>query len=176
MAIFCSFLAISCRRIISREMFKSFSLRAKNDLPLQFFGALVVIIYCVIAEKCLPTTELTSDEFCSPRAVECSAPGYVICSDGYLISIIAKYSERILLTESDTKARSSRRKEKQTLPTDAKYKEKFDCSTEWQGPPPWDPSIGGDGYPKFLCDVMVTVPNPITLNNCLVFVISFKYH
>ncbi|CAM0905799.1 unnamed protein product [Alopecurus aequalis] len=106
-------------------------------------------------EKCLPTTVLTSDESCSPRAVECSSSEYVICSDDYLTSIIGKYTERILLTESDTIARSSRRKEKQKLPTDAKYKEKFDCSTEWQGPPPWDPSVGGDGYPKFLCDVMI---------------------
>jgi hypothetical protein len=105
----------------------------------------------------LPTTDLTSDEFCSPTVVECSSSGYAICSDGYLASITAKYSERILLTESDTKARSSRQKEKQKLPTDAKYKEKFDYSIEWQGPPPWDQSIGGDGYPKFLCDVMVTV-------------------
>jgi hypothetical protein len=112
---------------------------------------------CAIAEKCSPTMDLNSDEFCSPTVVECSSSGYSICSAGYLASIIAKYSEGILLTESDTKARSSRRKEKQNLPTDAKYKEKFDCSIEWQGPPPWDQSIGGDGLPKFLCDVMVTV-------------------
>ncbi|KAG6391532.1 hypothetical protein SASPL_149288 [Salvia splendens] len=26
---------------------------------------------------------------------------------------------------------------------------------DWQGPPPWDPSAGGDSCPKFLCDVMV---------------------
>ncbi|OIT18871.1 hypothetical protein A4A49_62217 [Nicotiana attenuata] len=26
---------------------------------------------------------------------------------------------------------------------------------EWQGPPPWDVTSGGDGSPKFLCDVMV---------------------
>ncbi|XP_047065750.1 exonuclease mut-7 homolog isoform X2 [Lolium rigidum] len=106
-------------------------------------------------EKCSPTTDLNSDEFCSPTVVECSSSGYSIYSAGYLASIIAKYSEGILLTESDTKARSSRRKEKQKLPTDAKYKEKFDCSIEWQGPPPWDQSIGGDGLPKFLCDVMI---------------------
>uniref|UniRef100_A0A0A9AY51 Uncharacterized protein n=1 Tax=Arundo donax TaxID=35708 RepID=A0A0A9AY51_ARUDO len=63
----------------------------------------------------------------------------------------------ILLTESDTKLRFSRRKEKQKLPTNAKCKEMLDGGTEWQGPAPWDPSIGGNGFPKFLCDVMVRV-------------------
>ncbi|KAL0692269.1 hypothetical protein Bca4012_059449 [Brassica carinata] len=29
------------------------------------------------------------------------------------------------------------------------------CSVDWQGPPPWDSSLGGDGCPKFLLDVMV---------------------
>ncbi|KQK16430.1 hypothetical protein BRADI_1g28710v3 [Brachypodium distachyon] len=105
-------------------------------------------------EKCVSTME-TSDQHCPQRAIECSSSGYVICSDDYLTSIITKYSDRILLAESDTKARSSRRKQKQKLSTDAKCKEKFDCNTEWQGPPPWDPSVGGDGYPKFLCDVMI---------------------
>ncbi|WVZ62962.1 hypothetical protein U9M48_012648 [Paspalum notatum var. saurae] len=74
---------------------------------------------------------------------------------GYLMPMVTKYSEKILLTESDTKPRPSRRKEKLKISTNAKCKDKVDCSTEWQGPPPWDPSIGGDGYPKFLCDVMI---------------------
>ncbi|XP_024516633.1 uncharacterized protein LOC9662799 [Selaginella moellendorffii] len=26
---------------------------------------------------------------------------------------------------------------------------------EWCGPPPWDPVVGGDGCPKFLCDIMI---------------------
>ncbi|CAG7895933.1 unnamed protein product [Brassica rapa] len=26
---------------------------------------------------------------------------------------------------------------------------------DWQGPPPWDSSLGGDGCPKFFLDVMV---------------------
>lgn len=33
--------------------------------------------------------------------------------------------------------------------------EQSDDIGDWQGPPPWDLSLGGDGYPKFLCDVMV---------------------
>ncbi|KAJ6687482.1 3'-5' EXONUCLEASE DOMAIN-CONTAINING PROTEIN [Salix koriyanagi] len=31
----------------------------------------------------------------------------------------------------------------------------MDNTGDWQGPPPWDLSLGGDGCPKFLCDVMV---------------------
>ncbi|PWZ37640.1 Exonuclease mut-7 [Zea mays] len=68
---------------------------------------------------------------------------------------VTKYSEKIILTESDAKPRTSRRKEKLKIPANAKRKDNVDCSSEWQGPPPWDPSIGGDGYPKFLCDVMI---------------------
>ncbi|XP_006658525.2 exonuclease mut-7 homolog [Oryza brachyantha] len=105
--------------------------------------------------KCLPTDELTSDGHCPPRDTECSSSGDDICFDGYFTSIVAKHGENILLTESDTKPRSSRRKEKQKLAINAKCKEKFEGSTEWQGPPPWDPSAGGDGCPKFLCDVMI---------------------
>jgi uncharacterized protein with PIN domain len=105
--------------------------------------------------KCSSTTELNSDKHCSATVIECSSSGYDICSGGYLMSIVTKYSEKILLTDSDTKPHSSRRKEKSKLPTNAKCKDKVDYSTEWQGPPPWDPSIGGDGYPKFLCDVMI---------------------
>ncbi|KAG2633334.1 exonuclease mut-7 homolog [Panicum virgatum] len=105
--------------------------------------------------KCSSTMELNSDRHCSSTVIECSSSGYDICSGGYSMSIVTKYSEKILLAESDTKPRSSRRKEKPKLATNVKCKDKVDCSTEWQGPPPWDPSIGGDGYPKFLCDVMI---------------------
>jgi len=119
-----------------------------------------------VAGKCSSTTELNSDRHCSSTVIECSSSGYDICSGGYLMSIVTKYSEKILLTESDAKPRSSRRKEKPKLPTNAKCKDKVDCSTEWQGPPPWDPSIGGDGYPKFLCDVMVCSPDPNS-NSCI---------
>ncbi|KAM3243850.1 hypothetical protein ACQJBY_055652 [Aegilops geniculata] len=108
----------------------------------------------ITEEKCSRRAEAL-DEHCSQRASECSSSGNDICFDGYPTSIITKYSDRILLTESDTKARSSRRKEKQKLSSDSKCKEKFDYNTEWIGPPPWDPSVGGDGYPKFLCDVMI---------------------
>ncbi|XP_066389818.1 uncharacterized protein [Miscanthus floridulus] len=104
--------------------------------------------------KCSSTTELTSDRHCS-STIECSSYGYDICSGSCLMSIVTNYSEKIILTESDAKPRTSRRKEKLKIPANAKCKDKVDCSSEWQGPPPWDPSIGGDGYPKFLCDVMI---------------------
>ncbi|KAK3126942.1 hypothetical protein QOZ80_7AG0565550 [Eleusine coracana subsp. coracana] len=100
------------------------------------------------------TTELNSDASCSQILTECSSSGSDVRSD-YLAFIVTKYCNKILLTESDTKLCNSRRKEKQKLPTNARCKDKVDISTEWQGPPPWDPSIGGDGYPKFLCDVMI---------------------
>ncbi|KAG8080720.1 hypothetical protein GUJ93_ZPchr0007g5123 [Zizania palustris] len=105
--------------------------------------------------KCLPTNKPTSDGHCSSKDTECASSGYDICSDGYFTSIVVKYHEKILLTESDTKVHSSRWKEKQKHATNGKCKEKFEGSTEWQGPPPWDPSAGGDGCPKFLCDVMI---------------------
>uniref|UniRef100_A0A0D9WYF9 3'-5' exonuclease domain-containing protein n=1 Tax=Leersia perrieri TaxID=77586 RepID=A0A0D9WYF9_9ORYZ len=103
-----------------------------------------------IEGKCLPTNELTSDGHFAPRDIEDA-----ICSDSYLASIVVKYSEKISLTESDTKPHSSRRKGKQKFDANAKCKEKFEGSTKWQGPPPWDLSSGGDGCPKFLCDVMI---------------------
>uniref|UniRef100_A0A0E0HZZ1 3'-5' exonuclease domain-containing protein n=1 Tax=Oryza nivara TaxID=4536 RepID=A0A0E0HZZ1_ORYNI len=105
--------------------------------------------------KCLPTNELTSDGHCPQRDAECSSSEDAVCFDDYFTSVVMKYAEKILLTESDTKPRSSRRKEKQKLATNAKCEEKFEGSTEWQGLPPWDPSAGGDGCPKFLCDVMI---------------------
>jgi uncharacterized protein len=119
----------------------------------------------------LPTRELNSDGNGSQVAIKFSSSGCDICSD-YLASIVTKYSEKILLTESDTKPRSTRRKEKKKLPTNASCKDKVDISTEWQGPPPWDHSIGGDGYPKFLCDVMVGRPDYIKTHSYFLF----SYH
>ncbi|XP_058104854.1 uncharacterized protein LOC131248547 [Magnolia sinica] len=76
--------------------------------------------------------------------------------DDTLLKIIRKYGERILLKESDRKPRTSKRKarRKASLGSNSKKECSKDCS-DWQGPPPWDSSFGGDGCPKFLCDVMV---------------------
>jgi hypothetical protein len=54
--------------------------------------------------------------------MECSSSGCDIGSD-YLASIVTKYSEKILLTESDTKPRGSRQKNRSFLPMlDAKIR------------------------------------------------------
>lgn len=77
-----------------------------------------------------------------------------------LVKIIKKYGERIQLKESDRKPKTSSKKKgkKQSsvgfVCRDIRS-EKFD---DWQGPPPWELSLGGDGCPRFLCDVMVSNP------------------
>ncbi|KAJ3688945.1 hypothetical protein LUZ61_018109 [Rhynchospora tenuis] len=42
-----------------------------------------------------------------------------------------------------------------TLRLNGSGKEKVETDIEWQGPAPWEQSIGGDGVPKFLCDIMI---------------------
>lgn len=78
--------------------------------------------------------------------------------DEFLLKIVKKYGEKILLKESDKKPKTSKKKAKKRSPINGickeKEPEKFD---EWQGTSPWDPSVGGDGCPKFLCDVMVSI-------------------
>ncbi|KAJ8771585.1 hypothetical protein K2173_026762 [Erythroxylum novogranatense] len=76
--------------------------------------------------------------------------------DSTLLKIVLKYGEKILLRESDRKPKSSKKKEKKQLYVTAERRERhFEDTDDWQGLPPWDKSIGGDGCPKFLCDVMV---------------------
>lgn len=76
--------------------------------------------------------------------------------DEFLLKIVRKHGDRILLKESDRAPKTSKKKRKKQLPINGipreKHLENFD---EWQGTAPWDPLAGGDGYPKFLCDVMV---------------------
>ncbi|CAK8570185.1 unnamed protein product [Lathyrus sativus] len=76
--------------------------------------------------------------------------------DAFLLKIVKKHGDRILLKESDREPKTSKKKRKKQLPINGisgeKHIENFD---EWQGTAPWDPLVGGDGYPKFLCDVMV---------------------
>ncbi|XP_061364430.1 uncharacterized protein LOC133307886 isoform X2 [Gastrolobium bilobum] len=74
----------------------------------------------------------------------------------FLLNVVKKYGDRISLKESDRKTKTPKKKGKKHPPINGICKEnhleKFD---EWQGSSPWDPSVGGDGHPKFLCDVMV---------------------
>ncbi|KAK9145682.1 hypothetical protein Sjap_005585 [Stephania japonica] len=76
--------------------------------------------------------------------------------DVSLSKIIRKYGDKLLLKESDKKPRASKKKVKKQSPLSSTCKEIcLSDYIDWQGPPPWDLSIGGDGCPKFLCDVMV---------------------
>ncbi|OVA06326.1 3'-5' exonuclease domain [Macleaya cordata] len=82
-----------------------------------------------------------------------------------LSEIVQKYGGRMLLKEWGSKPKTSNEKEKIQSSVDLGkrqssvglgYEEKRveNCS-QWNGPPPWDLSLGGDGCPKFLCDFTV---------------------
>ncbi|KAJ4829176.1 hypothetical protein Tsubulata_007039 [Turnera subulata] len=76
--------------------------------------------------------------------------------DESLLKIVKKYGDKILLKESDRKPKASKKKAKKKPSPHAVCKSKqLDNIGDWQGPPPWELSLGGDGCPKFLCDVMV---------------------
>nr|XP_043632675.1 uncharacterized protein LOC122603894 [Erigeron canadensis] len=76
--------------------------------------------------------------------------------DYVLLQIVRQYGDKILLTESDGNPKTSRRKGKRKSSTGFTCREKrVDDTGEWHGPAPWDYLLGGDGCPKFLCDVMV---------------------
>ncbi|KAJ3678473.1 hypothetical protein LUZ60_002276 [Juncus effusus] len=64
--------------------------------------------------------------------------------------LIQNYGDKIELKESDRVRKLTKRKGKER-----NGKEKMEINIEWLGPAPWDPLIGGDGNPKFLCDVMI---------------------
>lgn len=73
--------------------------------------------------------------------------------DEFLLKVVSKYGEKVLLGESDTTAKTTKRKGKRRSSVGFKQGQYFD---DWKGPAPWDLSLGGDGHPKFLCDVMVS--------------------
>ncbi|XWS38012.1 hypothetical protein CRYUN_Cryun19dG0094200 [Craigia yunnanensis] len=76
--------------------------------------------------------------------------------DESLWKIVKKYGEKLLLRESDRNPKTSKKKGKRQSSVVVVCREKqLENSADWQGPPPWDISLGGDGCPKFLCDVMV---------------------
>lgn len=73
-----------------------------------------------------------------------------------VLHIIRKYSDKILLEDSDKEPKIKKKKVKKS-PSGMTHKERLLAEVDdWQGPPPWDSSLGGDGCPKFLCDVMVS--------------------
>ncbi|KAL3630720.1 hypothetical protein CASFOL_023704 [Castilleja foliolosa] len=76
--------------------------------------------------------------------------------DSNLLWIAKKYGDKILLKDTDRKPKTAKRKAKKSSSAGSEHKQKTNEIVEdWQGPAPWDPSVGGDGCPKFLCDVMV---------------------
>lgn len=77
--------------------------------------------------------------------------------DESLVKIVRNYGEKILLRECDKAPKTSKKKGKKRSSVIVDSREKrLDDIGDWQGPSPWDLSLGGDGYPKFLCDVMVS--------------------
>ncbi|CAN8252181.1 unnamed protein product [Cochlearia groenlandica] len=76
--------------------------------------------------------------------------------DENLLKIVRKYGEKILLKESDLLPKTSKKKTRRRANLRIVNTDKHLVgSVDWQGPPPWDSSLGGDGCPKFLLDVMV---------------------
>lgn len=75
--------------------------------------------------------------------------------DDTILRIIRRYGDKIVLKLSDKSPKGSKKKGKRQTSSYNKNKRSEDTD-EWEGPPPWDMSLGGDGCPKFLCDVMVT--------------------
>ncbi|CAL5364586.1 unnamed protein product [Camellia sinensis] len=76
--------------------------------------------------------------------------------DDSLLYIVRKYGDKIVLKESDRKPKTSKKKGKRKSSEVLICKERrLESIDDWQGPPPWDLSLGGNGFPKFLCDVMV---------------------
>lgn len=81
--------------------------------------------------------------------------GFTKEMDVILLHIARKYGDKISLKDSDRKPKMSKKKGKRSS-AGMTYKERLVQSVDdWQEPPPWDLSVGGDGCPKFLCDVMV---------------------
>lgn len=80
--------------------------------------------------------------------------------DSSLLQIVRKYGDKIVLNESDRNPKKSKKKAKRKSAGGFTCKDKHLVNIDsWQGPPPWDLSLGGDGSPKFLCDVMVSSKN-----------------
>ncbi|KAI3457977.1 hypothetical protein Pfo_014640 [Paulownia fortunei] len=75
--------------------------------------------------------------------------------DSSLLWIVRKHGEKILLKDADRKPKASKKKAKKSSAGSECKPKTLEILDDWQGPPPWDPSLGGDGCPKFLCDVMV---------------------
>ncbi|KAG0624463.1 hypothetical protein M758_3G249800 [Ceratodon purpureus] len=78
------------------------------------------------------------------------------CSGERFSKFVKKYSERLLVNE-ESRSRSHARRPRGRRAREALKNpdSNNEINLEWIGPAPWDVRIGGDGTPKFLCDVMV---------------------
>ncbi|MCD7465826.1 hypothetical protein HAX54_001997 [Datura stramonium] len=112
------------------------------------FGEALEMMQAIPPDFC--KTVLISDE-----DVNVLSPDQANQMDYVLSRIVRKYGDKILLSESDRKPKISRKKAKKSSGRVANTHSPTEVGEEWQGLPPWDVTSGGDGCPKFLCDVMV---------------------
>lgn len=71
---------------------------------------------------------------------------------------VKKYSDRLLVNDSGrSKSHARRPRGRRAREALRNPENKDELNLEWVGPAPWDTRIGGDGIPKFLCDVMVSL-------------------
>lgn len=79
------------------------------------------------------------------------------CSGERFSKFVKKYSERLLVNEaSRSKSHARRPRGRRAREALKNPDSNNELNLERVGPAPWDVRIGGDGTPKFLCDVMVS--------------------
>ncbi|KAK2453136.1 Polynucleotidyl transferase, ribonuclease H fold protein with HRDC domain-containing protein [Trifolium repens] len=141
-------LSIPSANLGLKELFRKHDMSDKV-LSTQFCEALAI----VQATTCSDVVQVIPSAGAAIKKSSCwvSKP-----MDAFLLKIVKKHGDRILLKESDRKPKTSKKKRKKQLPINGIHRENnLENFDEWQGTAPWDPLVGGDGYPKFLCDVMV---------------------
>ncbi|KAM7499795.1 hypothetical protein LguiA_024209 [Lonicera macranthoides] len=112
--------------------------------------------FCEALEMIRDTTEFPHRLPAAEEVILRSSCRNTIPMNDSLFQIVRKYGDKIILKESDRKPRVSKKKGKRQSASMLIGKERrLENIDDWQGPPPWDLSLGGDGFPKFLCDVMV---------------------
>ncbi|KAH7287635.1 hypothetical protein KP509_32G067300 [Ceratopteris richardii] len=96
-------------------------------------GVATAMVRAAIASRILVTTDLCTDSFFAPHTL-----------------LIEKYGERLLVSDEVTKKSTKKKQKRVQVKREPNVARHIFC-----GPPPWDPSCGGDGTPKFICDCMV---------------------
>uniref|UniRef100_A0A803MUQ7 3'-5' exonuclease domain-containing protein n=1 Tax=Chenopodium quinoa TaxID=63459 RepID=A0A803MUQ7_CHEQI len=99
-------------------------------------------------------TEFFKSEISMDTVVSDTLSRQTIPFDKSLSRIVSNYGSKILLNETDRKPKTSKKKGKKQPKSSLNGKHRG-ADDDWQGPPPWESLNGGDGYPKFLCDVMI---------------------